>query len=306
MPSVAFTCPRCRYGGNRDADVRFCPRCGLPDVAAAEDQQPIALKLGDQTVTVRDRIALGDICNLYRCQMRGDGLWSVLKIARTHLSNQYVLRESQTLKRLQNEDRERKFAPFLPQAIGTLNYEQAGNEPPRVAEVLGYHQGIGGPDDLYTLEEIRDAYPSGIDSRDMAWMWRRLLSILGFVHQSGIVHGSVTPDHVLIEPKDHKLVLIGWCGAVPIGSAPALLPQRWRGWSNWDSGAAPVTDLASAAKSMTYLLHENAEPAVQRHLERACETSSSAWKLLDDFDRMIEALWGPRQFRPFVMPTRKL
>ena len=76
-----------------------------------------------------------------------------------------------------------------------------------------YHQGISGPDELYSLEEVRAAYPAGIDARDMAWMWRRLLTVLGFVHEQRLVHGCVTPDHVLIEPREHKLVLIGWCGA---------------------------------------------------------------------------------------------
>lgn len=306
MPAISFTCPRCRYAGVRQADVRFCPRCGLADVTGEEDSQPIALKLGTQTIVVRDRLALGDISNLYRCQIEGDRQLGVLKIARTHVSNQYILREAQTLKRLHDADREERFGAFLPRSMGTLPYEQQGDEPARTAGVLSYHPGISGPDELYTLEEVRDAYPNGIDPRDMAWIWRRVLSILGFVHQTCIVHGSVTPDHVLIEPKDHKLVLIGWCGAVRLGVAPALLPQRWRGWSNWDHGAAPVTDLASAAKSMMYLLNDKPEPAVQRHLERATETSSGAWKLLDDFDRAIEALWGPRQFRTFVMPARRV
>ena len=82
------------------------------------------------------------------------------------------------------------------------------------------------------------------------------------------------------------------------------MPQRWRGWANWKGGAAAGTDLSAAAKSMKFLLPPKTEPAITRHLERAAESTSEAWKLLNDFDRMIGALWGPRQFREFKMPPR--
>jgi hypothetical protein len=52
------------------------------------------------------------------------------------------------------------------------------------------------------------------------------------------------------------------------------------------------------------LLNPDADPAIKRHLERAAESNAPAFKLLEDFDRLIEALWGPRQFRPFTMPQR--
>jgi hypothetical protein len=180
---------------------------------------------------------------------------------------------------------------------------QTPGEAPRLATVLKYHDGIAGPDDLYSLQDVRAAYPSGVDPRDMAWMWRRLLTILGYVHQRGLVHGLVTPDHVLVEPKDHKLVLISWCGSVPMGGMPLLVPMRWREWIDPAQRMTAATDLTAAGRSMLYLLNASAEPGIVRHLQRAI-AASDAWKLLADFDSLIEALWGERQFRPFVMPGR--
>jgi len=29
-----------------------------------------------------------------------------------------------------------------------------------------------------------------------------------------------------------------------------------------------------------------------------------AWKLLDDFDRLIDAMWGPRRFKKMSMPPK--
>ena len=52
----------------------------------------------------------------------------------------------------------------------------------------------------------------------MAWVWRRLLTIVGFAHANHVVHGAVLPPHVVIEPKEHKLLLKMreiWMEAVP-------------------------------------------------------------------------------------------
>ena len=50
------------------------------------------------------------------------------------------------------------------------------------------------------------------------------------------------------------------------------------------------------------------DPALMRHFRRVAEadgTQLDAWKLLGDFDTLIEALWGPRKFHVLVMPPKK-
>jgi hypothetical protein len=291
--------------------MKFCPHCGgeLAEQDQAAPVQPIALRAGELEVVVRERLAFGLVANLYHCsvQNHGDG---VFKVARTATANKHLAREHAVLTRLHNTDAEGRFAAFLPRVVTTLSYAAPPDHPQR-ANVLAYHAGIHSPDELYSLEEVRAAYPNGIDPRDMAWIWRRLLTVLGFVHDQQTVHACVTPDHVLIEPREHKLVLVGWCGAVRVGEQPVLVPPRFEDWrggavASFEHGASPAGDLRAASKTMSYLLGEQSEPAVERHLERAAEsTSANAWRLLEDFDRMIEALWGPRRFRTFTMPTRE-
>jgi hypothetical protein len=52
----------------------------------------------------------------------------------------------------------------------------------------------------------------------------------------------------------------------------------------------------------------NLEPAVLRHFQRCIDASDEkypdAGELLTQFDRVIDALWGPRQFRPLTLPPR--
>ncbi len=304
MSSGSFTCPRCRLYAPFDGAMRFCPRCGLAVGEAVDNQRPMELVMGGEKVVVHDRLAFGTICNLYRCTSGSPGRESVFKIARTHLSNPHVAHESRILNRLLDADREGRLAPFVPRPKATVNYRSADGEPERAATLLNYHDGINGPDELYSLEEVRGAYPRGIDARDMAWMWRRILTVLGHIHSQGVAHGRTTPDHVLIEPREHKLVLVGWCGATEIGQIPRLKAGRWSDWETSPHPASSLTDLAGAAKTMAYLLGAGVEPAISRHLERAGASSAGALQLLDDFDRMIEALWGPRQFRVFQMPER--
>jgi hypothetical protein len=196
---------------------------------------------------------------------------------------------------------------------------------PRQANVLWLHPDIRSIDELYTLAEVRAAYPDGLDGRDVAWVWRRLLSVLGFVHAQGVVHAAVLPMHVLIEPRGHKLVLIDWCCAVDDAvrrpRPPAILTGGYVPWFKREGGtrhpATPALDIAFAARCMLDLLGgdpleatfpASVEPALQRYFQRCLgespATQAGAWKLLDDFDRLIELLWGPRTFRPLVMPPK--
>lgn len=306
MTRATYTCPQCLLPAPRNETAQFCPRCGLRYESASQQDAPMELRLSSGVVVVHDRLAFGDICNIYRCTIGASAQAGVFKIARTHHTNGHLANEVAVLRRLHAADDAGRFTPFLPAVVDTASYADEGGGPARTAVVLRYHDGIPGPRALYTLKEVRDAYPAGLDARDMAWMWRRLLTILGFSHQQRRVHGAVTPAHVLIEPQGHKLVLIGWCGAVAFGDRPRLRPGAWRDWSRWEDGAAPRTDLSSAANSMRYLLSAPIEPAIERHLERAAESAVDGWQLLADFDRVIEALWGPRRFRPFVMPVRAM
>jgi serine/threonine protein kinase len=307
MAAIEFTCSQCLYSGAIEAGSRFCPRCGLPIEPANAPADPVTLPFAGTTITTRNRLAFGDLCNVYCCDIGHEKLPGVFKIARSHLANKHVAREMETLRRLHQADIEGRFIPFLPKVVGTIQVRQSTVELARSGSVLSYFEDVS-PDEFYSLEEVRGAYPAGIDARDMAWIWRRLLTVLGFVHTQHLAHGAVTPDHLLIEPRGHKLLLIGWSAAAPFGMLPHLAPPRWRERTSAVATGelrpcSAESDLACAARSMSYILGNNVEPAITRHLQRASE-SSDAWRLLADFDKMIEVLWGPKRFRAFSMPPR--
>jgi hypothetical protein len=322
LAQIEFTCPRCFYTAAMAAAVKFCPRCGLADAGElASDTAPMDVTAAGRSYRVEGRLAIGSVCNIYRCRFRKGSreVEGIFKIARDARANEWVTNEAQALSVLHEPAGGEKFKPFLPELEHSLALESSGSAAPRLANVLRMHPEIRSPDELYTLAEVRQAYPRGLDARDVAWIWRRLLSILGYVHSVGVVHGAVLPMHVLIEPREHKLVLIDWCCAThPRAAArPVGVMGGFGDWYKRDGAARrPPTaslDIAFGARCMVHLaggdpldlkFPDGVEPGFQRHLARCADGANDAWKLLDDFDKLIEALWGPRQFRELKMPPK--
>jgi hypothetical protein len=290
--------------------------------------EPVNLTSSKHTYTVHDLLATGDLCNVYRCTytVGGQDKWGIFKVARDPADNDLARTEGAVLEYLQSAVPANQFPPFVPQVLDAIVYQDAGSPAPLQAHVLTMHEDITSPKELYTLEEVREHYTGGIHPKDMAWIWRRLLTALGFAHQNSVVHGAVLPSHVLIEPKNHKLLLIDWSYAV---HDPQKSGRRIRAISNayadWYPAEVfakevptPGLDVFMAARCMIYLLGvdptgdtkpANLEPALERYLARCLRQTprgrpQDAWKALDDFDQLIEVLWGPREFREFALPSK--
>ena len=77
-----------------------------------------------------------------------------------------------------------------------------------------------------------------------------------WTHRAGVVHGAVTPAHVLVHPRDHGAVLVGW------GTASARTTAGWeplaaisRPWSGFypertleERKLDPIVDVQMAAR----------------------------------------------------------
>ena len=320
--ATSLVCPRCLYRGAIAADARFCPRCGLDDVlTAAGDTAPIDIRTPKHVYRVLDRIAYGDLANVYRCRfpVNAREVEGIIKIARDWRTNQPLRNEARVLDQLHAADRELRFAPFLPGVEESFSYCQDTPSEARQATVLRLHGSIRSVDELYTLEEVRRCYPHGVDARDMAWIWRRLLTIVGFAHANHMVHGAVLPPHVVIEPREHKLLLVDWSNAVRRGEPLQTIAGSYRPWyaagvARPGRSATALLDVSLAARCMIDLVGGEAihlrfprefPPALVAYFNRCFTGAVDAWRLLDDFDRLIEALWGKRQFRVLEMPAKR-
>ncbi|HEU4538805.1 MAG TPA: hypothetical protein VFS00_32015, partial [Polyangiaceae bacterium] len=105
----------------------------------------------------------------------------------------------------------------------------------------------------HTFDDLASAHPDGLDPRHAVWLWRRLLEVLGWVHESGWAHGALLPQHLLVHARDHGVAVVGWSCAQPAGGEPLVAadPRRAAFYPPaLLAGAAPsaATDLAMAAR----------------------------------------------------------
>jgi hypothetical protein len=303
----AATDPRALFGRDPGREYRRLARLTHPDVspggtrAAAAFAKLSALWQRYRTQSVPARLAFsGDIANLYEHDL------GLVKIARDPADNDLLDREAAALARLRRAG-DMRFLAYVPALIGCQRRKDPGSGAERRANLISRLDGF------VTLADVQAAYPRGLDPRDAAWMWRRLLVAVGFAHRAGIIHAAVLPEHVLIHPAEHGLVLVDWCYAItqPGGIAVAL-PAAYADWypAEVHSREAPGPDLDIwlATRCMTQLMDRLA-PAPLTTFARGCtlpgarRRPSDAWQLLSELDAVLERLYGPRTFRPFTMPA---
>jgi hypothetical protein len=141
-------------------------------------------------------------------------------------------------------------------------------------------------------------------------MWRRLLTALGWAHEAGVVHGAVLPEHVLIHPAEHGVVLVDWCYAVapgqPLTAVVAAHRDRYPPEALARRPVSPATDIYLATVTVQRLVGRRM-PAPMRRFVAGCLYDAPrmrpqhAWQLLAELDDLLGHLYGPRRFRPFTL-----
>jgi serine/threonine protein kinase len=239
----------------------------------------------------------GDLANLYRVP---DGH---LKLVRDPSCNDLMAREAAALRRMA-ELGDPRYLPYVPRLVDSFRHRSTAGETRR-GNVIATSAAR-----LHSLQEVHTKRPHGLDPRDAAWMWRRLLVALGLAHRAGVVHGAIVARHVLIEPDDHGVVLVDWCYSAsdPSEHIAAIVPGHRDDYPPevLDRGTpGPYTDIYMAAGLMAGLMGERAPKALKRFID-GCRLDSprrrpdDAWKLLAELDELLQRLFGPRKFRPFT------
>jgi hypothetical protein len=254
----------------------------------------------------------GDLCDLFPAHADGERV--LLKVARSARNNDLLAAEARALRRIGRALAGQPARAHFPTLVETFMLrDAAGTE--RQTNALRAEA------DYVSLAAVLRAYPGGIAAADAAWMFNRLLAVLGIAHAQGLVHGAVTLDHLLIRPEDHNGMLVDWCYSAGVGEtikaispahaadcAPEIVTRQ---------PATPATDLYMAARCMVRLLGGSGDadtlppgvPRPIRALLRACllpaphRRSADAWQVFDDFREILERLYGAPRFRPFAVPA---
>jgi len=254
--------------------------------------------------------------NLYPCSFveAGRVQRAVLKIVRDSGNNEMAENEMKALRILSRGKDAERFSAYIPNLIDAFVYENAGAE--RQAVVLEKYDG------WYSLEDVHNAYPNGVDPKDMAWMWRRLLVALGFSHENKILHGAALPRNIWIRPEEHGLMLVNWYAAIfdplTIGKRIQAIASEDAAWYPQEvlKGEIPSfgIDIHMSAKCMLWLLGGDPQkkifpesvPTPLKAFLKGCmlpdrRAPQNAWNLKEEFDELIGRLWGERKFHSFSM-----
>lgn len=289
----------------------------------------LSFTVDSKTYEVGKKIAEGDISDLYECTIpatvsKGGGTWydrileedgltlkGVLKVVKDLKFNPLSETEVNILDKLfPRKESEAKFFRYLPRVLesGTLDSGRA-------AVILPFFEGY------VTMQQIREAFPNGLDFRDIVWMFKRTLVAIGYAHTQGVVHGAVLPPHVMVHPIDHGAKLLDWIFAVEAGDHIKGVSSGFGDFyppETFDKvNARPSADIFMAGKCAIALLGGNPQtdsmpetvpPEIQAFFLGCVEHTPSrrpqdAWDLHETFDNLLLKLVGKPTYRPLTMPA---
>ncbi len=272
---------------------------------ASETPVPVDFEVKAEGGTYRliSVVARGDLATVYggTRSLGGAGASVVFKLADDAADNDLLQAEVRTLQRLcAAKSPQQKHLPVV------LDQVRAADG--RLGTVFERIDGL----DLCSL---RERFPSGVPQRHLVWIMRRVLSVLGWAHKNGILHGNVEPAHILVRPRDHNVWLVDWSWAI---LEPAKTGQTFR-CLNEDYGPPearsrtaplPSSDLYSLGKAMIYAaggdpaaktLPDSMDERLQRFLrffvvESALGRPGDAWDMYKQLDNLREEVFGPHAF----------
>lgn len=288
----------------------------LEELLGKEKRHIDAVEHASLDITTRKRTYLvdglafkGKIANLYNVRYLRDDQEKrgLLKVARAPRDNDLINAEASALnlvwKARDDNDEPDKRIPFYPRPEELFTYRDPTTHIDRRAIVQRRLTGF------VSLDEVSQYFKDGLDVRDIAWIWRRVLGGISLAHDLGRVHGSLTPAHILIHPEVHGVQIVGWGQSVEIDQPIKLLGDRRNFYPPEvlnKEPASTATDIYTLTKTMWSLVNHRS-PGYGRFaafvrgctFDRSKTRPQSALALLEEYDELLGRLFGPRTFRQF-------
>jgi hypothetical protein len=264
-------------------------------------------------------IAQGDIADVYVGQRaRWPTELAIIKILRDHQDIALLDNEWEILNILQRSEAPGAdvFSTLIPQPILHGNITGGTGLGQRV-NIFRWASGF-----RHTFEEVLQAYPQGIPPRASIWIWRRILEILSYLHNSEVVHGAVLPSHLLVQENEHGVRLVGYSAAGQFGQKMPTISNRYTSFYPTSvragSRLTPQLDLMMSARCIIAILGGDPQtaslpravpPRLARLVQEVAfnESSSSAhdsaWSIREELGTLAKELFGAPQFIPIQMPS---
>ena len=218
---------------------------------------------GDSNTTIKDipiLIGRGTFSNVFH--YNGDAL----KVARESPGDAAILNERDNLKKIIDNlsDENKSVATLFPNIKSSVIVKG------RQASIIEYNS------DMMTLAELlSDNNWLGVrqKGRHLAWIFRRIVFALSAMEETGVQHNDISLDNIMIHPEQHGVRIVGLTSS-----------------STHDSvGTKDVQDAAAMLKGYS-------DDDQNRYFDVLSRYPVSATRLLSEYDRYIENLYGPRRF----------
>jgi hypothetical protein len=254
---------------------------------------------------VKRNPVIGDIADVYRGEFKD----AIVKAARSHDDNDLLRAEVSALTVL--KDIKTPVREGVPELIDQFQIDGLWK---REANVLTRYSGF------WTAQEVHSVV--AVDARTAVWMFKRILSLLTWVHHFGLIHAAILPPHVLFYPdndggkidtRKHTIRLIDWCYSVNFQKRTRL--SAWvPAWKDHyapellsKTALGPPSDLYMAAYLIRYLC--NAVPSgLDKILTRCLDPDpknrfQKAGEVLDEWIKAATKEFGAPKWHDFNLPT---
>jgi len=243
----------------------------------------------------------GDIADLY---FANNTDWKttdnhIIKVVRDNANNDLMETEYRAVDKLQKDKRSDNFKKYIPTLLDK-SFKVDG----RHTNVFSYVAGT------MSLSEIVGFFPNGVDFRDIVWMGNRALSAIGYAHRNDIVHGAVTPDHLVYNVEKHSHLLVDWCYSSNGDPIKAIVskhkaiypPEVLR-----KQRPTPAVDIYMLMQCLNAAARSNVPKRFKSLIEWCLAASpnarpSDAWDVQSRWVKTAEEEYGPAKFHKMVIP----
>lgn len=197
------------------------------------------------TYSLVELIADGDVALVYRAEYqneKGEVANACIKVAKDCVDNPLVENEQEILATLNHIS--------LPKFLEGFELPDG-----RSVSVTEFAKGL-------TFHDLRESNLHGDGLQEpnyhIGWVLERTLAVLGYLHSQGIVHGSVEPAHLIVQPDTHNVVLVDFCWATrdpKEGDHVQIAQEYYSPPEVYEKETPhPAIDIYGLGKSAVYLL----------------------------------------------------
>lgn len=168
-------------------------------------KEPIPVLGSYQLVQVLGR---GDLCDVYRSRCN-----KVIKIpyVESKAANKLLDNENGIVNDLKNKAGGNTYSHYFPSPVDSIKLGK------NKINVFDYK-------DVLSLKDVHNKI-GDLDPRHIVWIFKRILTALGFSHKSGWFHSAIIPEHILISPADHGVQICDWIHGSSLNAKIKVVPD---------------------------------------------------------------------------------